>query len=72
MIEGERELKTMHGYTVTFRPGSTIIRSKEEKDEDGEMVFHHVSLDPSDLSVIYAAYTQMVQEGIELEKARKE
>lgn len=66
MIKGERKLKTAFGYDVEFDSSSTIVISKEE---DGE--YCEVSLDPTDLSVIYAAYTQMVREEIEFKKAEE-
>lgn len=67
MIKGERKLKTAFGYDVEFDSTSTIVISKEE---DGE--YCEISLDPTDLSVIYNAYTGMVREEIELKKTEEE
>lgn len=65
MIDGERQLTTSGGYTVTFSDISTIVISKDDPKNDE---YDEVSLDPTDLSVIYGAYIQMVKEREELKK----
>ena len=63
MIEGERKLVTSHGYLVLFDEGSIISIGKETPGG-----FMEVLLDPTDLSVIYHAYTGMVKELAEKKK----
>lgn len=56
-MKGERiiKLNELSGLTISFSSHSTILFY----NKDGETVFQ---LDPTDLSALYGAYTQMVKE----------
>ena len=54
-IQGERTITTMTGCTVTFDDAESLITIYGKNDEE-------ITLDPTDLSVIYGAYMQMLKE----------